>query len=81
MIVTVHLFARAKDLAGKEMVKVEIPPKATIAALREKLTRDYPALQSLLERSALAMDNEFADDEKVIPEGSEIALLPPVSGG
>jgi molybdopterin converting factor small subunit len=35
----------------------------------------------LLQRSALAVDAEFAGDALVLPAGAEIALLPPVSGG
>ena len=35
----------------------------------------------LLERSALAVDNELASDLVVLTPGAEVALLPPVSGG
>jgi molybdopterin converting factor small subunit len=35
----------------------------------------------LLSRSAVAVNEEFADDAVAIPAGAEVALLPPVSGG
>jgi len=38
-------------------------------------------LAGLLERCAVAVDNEFADDALTLPLQAEIALLPPVSGG
>jgi molybdopterin converting factor subunit 1 len=81
MLVSVRLFARARDLAGADAVRVELPDGATVADLRRRLAADYPALAGLLERSALAVDNDFADDSHVLPTNAEVALLPPVSGG
>jgi molybdopterin converting factor subunit 1 len=78
---TVQLFARARDLVARDKVVVELPPGATVADLRQRLSEDYPALRSLLETSAMAINDEFADDSLSLPPGSEIALLPPVSGG
>ncbi len=81
MNVPVHLFARARDLAGKPVVLVELQPDATVGDLRRRLETQYPGLKSLLERSALAVNDEFADDSFTLPLNPEIALLPPVSGG
>lgn len=81
MIVHVRLFARARDLAGTDVLRIELPDGATVADLRRRIAADCPALSSLLERSALAVDNEFAADSLVIAANAEIALLPPVSGG
>jgi molybdopterin converting factor subunit 1 len=81
MTVTVRLFARARDLAGADRVTVEIPADATAADLRRRLGEQVPALAPLLERSALAVGGEFAEDGQLLTAGSEIALLPPVSGG
>jgi|GEM_PF-272736 molybdopterin converting factor small subunit len=81
MIVYVRLFARARDLAGAAVLCVELPDGATIAELRCRLAADYPALSSLLRRSALAVGDEFAADSLVLSPQQEVALLPPVSGG
>ena len=81
MTVTVRLFARARDLAGAAVVTVDLPPGATAADLRRRLAADHPALAPLLEHSALAVENEFAGDDRILPPHAEIALLPPVSGG
>jgi molybdopterin converting factor small subunit len=77
----VHLFARARDLAGAASVTLELPAGATVGDLRRRLAETSPALAGLLARSALAAGGEFAGDEVVLGEGVEIALLPPVSGG
>lgn len=82
MIVSVHLFAWARDLAGRPVVAVELPAGATVGELRRRLAAAVPALAALLKRSSLAVAGEFAGDDQVIAEsGVEIALLPPVSGG
>jgi len=81
MIVHVRLFARARDLARADTLHIELSDGATVADLRHRLAADYPALAGLLERSALAVEEEFATDSLVLPANAEIALLPPVSGG
>jgi molybdopterin converting factor subunit 1 len=81
MIVRVHLFARAKDLAGTDAVTVEIADGAKVADLRGALCRDQPRLAGLLARSALAVNAEFAGPALRLSADDEIALLPPVSGG
>ena len=81
MIVHVRMFARARDLAGTDLMRVELPDGATVADVRRRLAIDCPALAGLLERSALAVENEFAADSLVLSVDAEVALLPPVSGG
>lgn len=81
MRVQVRLFARARDLAGAGILTVELFAGATAADLRRRLAEQCPALRSLLTHSALAVNNEFADDATALAEGAEVALLPPVSGG
>jgi len=79
--VTVRLFARARDLAGADFVALGLPDAATVAELRRRLAERVPALAGLLPRCAVAVNEEFADDDVSVPRDAEIALLPPVSGG
>jgi molybdopterin converting factor subunit 1 len=81
MRVRIQLFARAKDLAGASSITLDLPEGATVAQLRRRLVEERPMLAALLERSVLAVNSEFAEDNAVLPSGAEIALLPPVSGG
>jgi molybdopterin converting factor subunit 1 len=78
---TVLLFARARDLIGCDRVSIACPAPATVGELRRQLIQQYPRLAGLAERSAFAVNDEFADDLMQIPSGAEVALLPPVSGG
>jgi molybdopterin converting factor small subunit len=81
MIVRVRLFARARDLAGCDLVEIDLSPPASVAALRERIAVQVPALASLVRRCAVAVGGEYAGDADPVPEGVEAALIPPVSGG
>ena len=81
MKVNVRLFARAKDLAGTSLITIEMAPGATVGDLRRRLADETPALAGILSQSALAVNDDFAEDGLTLPVGAEIALLPPVSGG
>jgi molybdopterin converting factor subunit 1 len=81
--VTIHvrLFARARDLAGTDRVTLSLPGAVTVADVRRALAETYPRLADLLLRCAIAFREEFADDRLSLPDGAEVAVLPPVSGG
>src|SRR5262249_13394528 len=73
--------APARALAGADAVLVSLPERATVGDLRRRLAEEHPALRPLLGRSALAVNEDFADDDLTLPLRAEVALLPPVSGG
>ncbi len=81
MIIHLRFFARARDLAGVDAADVTVADGCTVVDLRRRLAMDYPALASLLERSALAVANDYAEESRVLLANDEVALLPPVSGG
>jgi len=81
MILHVRLFARARDLAAADTLSVELPPGATVADLRRRMAAVTPALAPLLPRCAVAVNNDFAEEDRVVTETDEVAVLPPVSGG
>jgi molybdopterin converting factor subunit 1 len=78
----VRLFARARDLAGRDAIDVDVAAGATVAELRHRLEQQYPTLKEILRASVLAVGDNFAPAaDAPVPSGAEIALLPPVSGG
>lgn len=81
MKIHIRFFARARDLVGTDAATLDLPEGATVDDLRGQLAKDYPRLTSLLDRSALAVHEEFAAGSKVLTPDTEVALLPPVSGG
>ncbi len=81
MTVRVRLFAVARELAGCDQLTVELQGDHTVADLRRALAEAAPALERVLNHSLLAVDAEYATDATPINEHSNIALIPPVSGG
>ena len=81
MIVRVKLFAVAKDLIGNESLEVELPEVATVSQLRTALESQFPQLSAIISHLMIAVDAEYANDQTLLTENSEIACIPPVSGG
>lgn len=75
----IKAFGIAKDILGGREMTIQSDGR-TVAALRQTLLRQYPALAGL--RSVMiAVNNVYADDQILLTENDEIALIPPVSGG
>lgn len=81
MLVSVQLFAAARDRIGCSSIKVELGEGGTVKELRRRLCEDYRQLSDIVPRAMVAVDTEYARDEQQIRASSEIALIPPVSGG
>lgn len=81
MRVAVKLFAVAKQLAGTETVEVELPADATVGQLRAALAGQYPVLSEVLSRVTFAVNQAYATDQTKVMPDSEVACIPPVSGG
>ena len=81
MRATVLLFAGARARAGSPELTVELPEGSTVLGLKAALARACPALGPILPSTRIAIDAEYAGDDQLIPGGSELAAIPPVSGG
>jgi molybdopterin synthase catalytic subunit len=81
MRLEVKLFATLKDRAKANRVTVELKDGATVAALREQIAKDYPALVAALPTTLVSVNQEFAFADTPLHSGDEVALFPPVSGG
>lgn len=77
----VRLFAGLREQIGRDVVEIDLEPGARAVDLRRRLAERFPAIEPLLKRSALAVADEFADDEVVLHPDQVLALIPPVSGG
>jgi molybdopterin converting factor small subunit len=81
MTVRVQMFALARQLAKGEVVELELQAQATLRDLRTALAAKAPELAPLMPHLMFSINAEYAGDEAVIPAGSEVACIPPVSGG
>jgi molybdopterin converting factor small subunit len=81
MKVRVKLFAVAKELAGCDDLSVELPAGATVGDLRGAIIIVSPALARIVPHALWAVGAEYANDDTRLTQTSEVALIPPVSGG
>ena len=79
MQVRVIPFGMWKDWMGSSAKAVELPEGASVGDLLERLGGGAPA-QSL-KGIAVSVNAEYAPANRVLREGDEVGLLPPVSGG
>jgi len=79
MIVKIKTFGISRDILGGREVNMELSGPS-VGDLRKSLSKQYPALDKL-NSLFIAVNQEYAPDEKELSATDEIALIPPVSGG
>jgi molybdopterin synthase catalytic subunit len=81
MNVKVKFFASYKEALGREEIDLELDENSDVSKLLEILRQDHPKLGNLLETLVVSVNLEYANYDRMLKEGDEVALLPPVSGG
>ena len=81
MSVTVLLFASVAEKAGRRRIALDHLPGDTVATVRERLFGDHPQLRPFAATLMYALDEEYVRENAAVPDGSTLALIPPVSGG
>jgi molybdopterin converting factor subunit 1 len=81
LTIRVRLFAQAREIAGHSELSLDSVPAMNVASVRRELVRRHPLLEPLLERSVLAVNREYAADDRPVQPGDEVAVVPPVAGG
>lgn len=79
-MITVRFFAAAADAVGRRQLEGDwagLTPPQLLANLQEQ----YPPLARLVPSLAVAVNREYAEADRVLQDGDEVALIPPVSGG
>ena len=81
MKIRVRLFAAVKDIVGQREVVLDLPEGTTAAGMLDRFSGDYPRLRGLAPSLLFAVNREYVEGTRVLAEGDEVALIPPVSGG
>ncbi|MGE5465272.1 MAG: molybdenum cofactor biosynthesis protein MoaE [Betaproteobacteria bacterium] len=80
MLVTIRLFAAAADAAGCRQLQGDWAGLTT-KQLLDRLVEQHPKLARIAPSLAVAVNREYAESSRVLQDGDEVALIPPVSGG
>jgi molybdopterin synthase catalytic subunit len=81
MTVTVLYFAILRERARLERETLTLAPGADVAAARAAIARLHPELAALLPKVQTAVNRAMVVDSRVLADGDELALIPPVAGG
>lgn len=81
MNVSVKFFALARQQAGCEEMSLSLQEGATVSQFRDHLAAEVPAVAEVLAHAMVALNQQYATNDQVIPAESELAIIPPVSGG
>ena len=81
MALTVLYFAAARERAGTAREAVEWTAGGPVRVLLEVLAGRHPELRPLLPHLRVAVNQEFQGLDAPVPDGAEVALVPPVAGG
>jgi molybdopterin converting factor subunit 1 len=81
MQVRVLFFGILKEAAGRESELLPLAEGATAASVAEHYAGLLAVPAELWPSLAVAVNQQYSARNRVLEEGDEVALLPPVSGG
>jgi len=76
-------FAKARELCALQETRLSVPVQTTTAALRQAILERFPQLVVIEKNFILALDQEYLDENATVQirNESELAVIPPLSGG
>ena len=80
MTIRLLAFGIAREAIGERSFSIELPAKTTVADLRLWLSFQFPEM-SRCAYYAVAVNLEYVENDIVLNENDEVAVIPPVSGG
>ena len=81
MKVEVRYFASLVDRTGTRAEPIEVDASDRVGELWERAVRLHPELATLRTRPMAALDRRYAAWDAPLAGVTEVAFLPPVSGG
>lgn len=80
MKINLKIFGMAKDLVGSSLLIVELDKGTTVTQLKDKLQKDFDGMKQM-PSYMVAINGEYADEDRVVLRSDEVAIIPPTSGG
>ncbi len=79
--IRVRLFAMQRETAGTKELRLEVPLGATVDDAWSAVVEVVPALAPGRASLRFAVNGDYADPDRPLADGDEVACIPPVSGG
>ena len=81
MKIGVLFFGVLKDVVGRSRETVDLPEGARVREVLFYYAREAPRFEAMAPSLAISVNQEYSGADRVLREGDEVGLLPPVSGG
>ncbi len=81
MKIRMRYFASFRETTGQNEEILIVREGANVSDVRALLLSRYPRLQSIMERSACAINHSYVSIDSTLHEGDEVVFIPPVGGG
>src|SRR6185503_19554329 len=81
MKIQVLYFAVFRERLGTSEEGLEVADGTTVGAAITALAAKHAPIGQLRGRFRVAVNQDFVDDDHVLANGDELALIPPVAGG
>ncbi|MGF1478820.1 MAG: MoaD/ThiS family protein [Cyanophyceae cyanobacterium] len=79
--VRVKLFAAYQEAYGVAELHLTFPPQTNAGSVLDYVMAEHPELEQWREVTRLGVNLEFASPNRLLKNGDEVVLVPPVSGG
>ncbi|MEO1235548.1 MAG: MoaD/ThiS family protein [Planctomycetota bacterium] len=79
--VKVLLFASLAERAGVREIGLRLPLESVAGDVWDAVVERYPELADARPTTTISVNLEYAEPGRVLADGDELALIPPVSGG
>ena len=80
MKIKITAFGIAKDILQNRETEFDVEENATVGEIKAQLIKSYPDFAKL-NSLAIAVNEEYAEDNDPVRASDEIVIIPPVSGG
>lgn len=82
-MVTIRLFATLRNITGKDQIELEIKGESKFKDFVSDLRSRFPQVVDMIDkkRVLVSVNQDLADENTIIKDGDEIAIMPPFSGG
>jgi molybdopterin converting factor subunit 1 len=80
MKISVLFFGITTDLVNASNTTITIKEAISVGDLKILLQKKYPQLKNI-NSYAIAVNEDYAEDDLLLKEADVVAIIPPVSGG
>jgi molybdopterin converting factor subunit 1 len=81
MRVKLLMFSTAKELAGFDVKDLQMKEGSSVDDLYQFLEESNDTFRRLRSAFRVAVNNEYSMYDRILQQGDEVAIIPPVSGG